>query len=136
MPHSQSQLLKSLGIGFEAELEQARFGNNCHIGCATIAVFHPKTHAGAKDGAKLMGAVEAFQGKVGTLTDLFVLEVVFGAHNEFAADHLMHIAVVGQGLQFGFSPDLGGFFHHCVHRERVIERNKSVNGSQGCAFLY
>jgi len=42
--------------------------------------------------------------------DVSMIGIVLGAHNHFAIDHLMEVAVLRQGLQFGLGPDpLYGF---------------------------
>ena len=86
----------------------------------TVAVAHPKPHAGAEDSAEAAGAVKGLQGKINTLTNLLVLEVVFWAHNQLTVDHLVNVTVIGQCLKFGLCPSFSVIFDHRIHGGKGI----------------
>ena len=106
---------KGFGAGIESELDKPVFENEGDIGSATVAVAHPKPHAGAENSAEAAGAVKGFQGKINTLANLLVLEIVFGAHNQLAVDPLVNVTVIGQCLKFGLCPRFPVIFDHRTH---------------------
>ena len=65
-----------------------------------------------------------FPSEVQALANMFVLEIVFRAHNQFATDHLMKITVLGKCSQFGLGPNLACFFPSRALGKNLRDRAK------------
>jgi len=125
---------KSLGVRLEPEPQQPFFRDKGDIRRAAVPVFHPESHVGTEHGAESVEAIESFQGEVEALADLFVLEVVFGACDQFAIDELMEVGLFGQGLKFGFGPGFTLILSHRTLEASLFGRRPIVNAWVGASI--
>jgi hypothetical protein len=61
-----------------------------------------------------------------------MIGIVLGAHNHFAVDHFMEVAVLGQGLQFCLGPDL---LHRFALRDHGVNVEAPANAVEAEVWL-
>ncbi len=89
-------------------------------------MLHPEARAGIQHRPKPLATHECPHRRQELRTDVTVIKVVFGAHDQFSTNHLVNKTILRQGRQFRFGPNLLGSFHCNIHERNLAPRNARV----------